>query len=172
MINNKPIYLWPFILVYRIVALIIKFPILFVRYFCTGFFFSVWFLIKLLIMPLGMIFKYSYLGLLFICYIVYSAVKMIFKLLFNIVKYFIYGLAFPFIALYKSINRESSEEERNNLKEQRRIKEEKRKLEKARLKNEKAEQKLLREQKKEEDIKTLYLKKLPGVYLGHLNCKN
>ena len=132
MINNKPIFLWPFILVYRIVTLVIKFPILFLRYFCLGFFFTVYFFIQQIVTLFSVIFRYSFLGLMFICYIVYIAVKIMSKGLYKFVRYFILGLCFPFIALYKAYNDESAKEKRSTLKEQ------------------KAEQKSLAEKKKQE----------------------
>ena len=117
MINNKPIFLWPFILVYRIVTFVMKFPILFVRHFCLGFFFTVCFFIEQLVTLFTVLFKYGLLGLIFLCYIVYAAVKIIFKALFKFIRYFLLGLSFPFVAVYKSYNDESAKEKRNALKE-------------------------------------------------------
>ncbi len=47
--QNKPIYLWPFIVVYRIVIMILKLPLAIIHYFLMGFFFSIYTLIEIFV---------------------------------------------------------------------------------------------------------------------------
>lgn len=51
--GDKPIYLWPFIIMYKIVIFILKLPIMFIHYMLLGLFFSFYFLFDTLI-TLGM----------------------------------------------------------------------------------------------------------------------
>ena len=154
MINNKPIFLWPFILVYRTVTLVMKFPILFVRYFCLGFFFIVYFTIEQIVTLISVVFKYGFFGLLFLCYIVYNVVKIIANGFFKLLKYFVLGLAFPFVAIYKSYNDENAKEKRNALKEEKNRKQEvktkEKEINKQILKQQRIDQQALAEKKKQE----------------------
>ena len=165
MLNNKPIFLWPFIWVYRIVALVIKFPILFVRYFCLGFFFTTSFFIEQFINLFSWAFKYCFLGLMFLSYIVYTSVKIVTKLLFKFVKYFILGLGFPFVALFKAYNDEAAKEKRNVVKKQKQAEKEELKhqqeLKLQEVENKKTQQKQLKEaqqalaEKKKQEMLTI-----------------
>lgn len=117
MINNKPIYLWPFILFYRMVNLIFKFPILFVRYFCLGLFFTAYFFINLIITPIIVVFKYGFIGFMVTCYGVYKLISSIFKIVFNFIKYFFYGLIFPFALIFNLTKKKTSKSENKPKKE-------------------------------------------------------
>lgn len=88
--KDKPLYLWPFIIVYKIVIFICKIPLMFLHYLLLGFFFSFYFIIDLFI-ELGL---------------------FISKIWYRFVKHFFMGLAFPFVWIYRNfINRPISEEE-------------------------------------------------------------
>lgn len=117
MINNKPIYLWPFILVYRLVTLVLKVPILFVHYFGLGIYFTVYCLIDLLIMVFAPILKYSFLGFMFLCYSLFCGVKVVAKSIGLIFKYLITGISFPFVAFYKNYTSEEQKQKRKEAKE-------------------------------------------------------
>lgn len=73
--QNKPIYVWPFIIVYRIVIIILKLPLAIIHYFLIGFFFSIYTLIEVFV-DLGI----------FISFIWWSFLKYLFL-----------GISFPFV---------------------------------------------------------------------------
>lgn len=167
MINNKPIYLWPFILVYRLVTLVFRIPILFVHYFCLGIYFTVYCLIDLLVMLFAPLFKYSFLGFIFLCYSIFCGVKIVTKSIGLLFKYFVTGISFPIIALYKNLNNEEQKQKRetarakkeqikleNKIKQQEKQKmAETAKREALRLKEQEAEKrKLAKEQKRKEEL--------------------
>lgn len=168
MVNGKPIYLWPFIIVYRIVALVMRVPIFIVRYFFLGFFFIAYFLVEQILTLFSPIFRYSFLGVLFLCYIVYKWVEAFFKQVKTILKYFIKGLIFPFVAFYKSYNSDEAKEKRKKALE---IKRKNQLEKKERLEKEKKEKIELKKQqelgKKENKKNTLSESKDDGEYAIH-----
>ena len=145
---NKPVYLWPFILVYRIVTFIIKVPILFVRYFCLGFYFVTYFLLAQIITLFSPIFRYGFLGLMFLCYIVYFILKTLYKYLLKGIRYFVIGLAFPFIILYNNMNSETAKAKRKEIRRQRELKRQEEIAIKEQLRIEKEEKIRLEQEKK------------------------
>ena len=80
--QNKPIYLWPFIIVYRITMMIIKFPLAIVHYFIIGLFFAVYTTAKTFVY-LGMIVSFVW---------------------WKFLKYFFMGLIFPFAFIIKQFS--------------------------------------------------------------------
>ncbi len=167
--NNESRNSGSFADVYQIVERVTKFPILFINYFCLGSIFTGYFLISALKMLFSPICRYSFLGLLFICYVVYSLVKKIIKLIIKLLKYFAYGLSFPLVFTYKSMKEEN--EKRRKLEEQRKLE----KLEKQKKEQEekiKQEKQKLEEKSKEDTLvikepKPTEVKEDEGEYIIH-----
>lgn len=151
---NKPIYLWPAILVYRIVTFIIKVPILFVRYFCLGLFFTCYILLNKLLSFIYPIFKYSILGLLFVCYIVYQCMFLLLVSLCKFIKYFTFGLVFPFVLIYNILNDPETREKRIKAKQAKikNLEKIKKTQELKRVKEEKQRQKLEEQNRKKKTL--------------------
>lgn len=87
--RDKPIYLWPFICVYKIVIFICKIPLALLHYLLLGFFFTFYFIIDILI----------------------SSGVLISKLWYKFLKYFVMGISFPFVWTYRKIANSSGNDE-------------------------------------------------------------
>lgn len=101
---NKPIVFLPFIFVYRVVLMILKIPILFIKYVSLGFFlinyFGISFIINLLISFISYVFK----GFLFISYLTHIVInKLLINSLFLVLKYATKGVLFTFYLIFKVI---------------------------------------------------------------------
>lgn len=79
--KDKPIYLWPFIIIYKLVIFFCKIPLMFVHYLLLGFFFTFYFIVDLLI-SLGI---------------------LISKIWYNFLKHFFMGIIFSFVWIYRKI---------------------------------------------------------------------
>lgn len=166
---NKPLLLRPCIFVYKMMRQLVKIPLLFVKWFSLGFFFTMWFLISSIITLLHAILKYGSKGLMYLSYGVYKVVRtsvdLIGKLtlylsfiVYKFVKYLAFGVAFPckligdVFAKSAKVTREKSEKtkadrelklEAKKLKKARALEEKQRRIEK-----EKAEKLRIAEEKK------------------------
>ena len=102
---KKPFYLLPFILVYKIVSLILKF----IKYVNIGFFITFFMLIDIIVSTIFFFLKMISYGLLFLSYIWYRFLKYTFfgffvicRYLYIFIKYVVYGFIFPFVLLIKA----------------------------------------------------------------------
>ncbi len=85
--QNKPIYLWPFIIVYRIVIIILKLPLAIIHYFLMGFFFSIYTLIEIFV-DMGIFISFVW---------------------WKFIKYLLFGISLPFVFIARALknNKES-----------------------------------------------------------------
>lgn len=120
---DKPVYLWPFIIVYRFMKLITKLPIKFIQFFSLGFFFTMYFYISLIVSYITFQVKYFGLGVYAIFLIIKRIVKYFFSGIwatilgmFGIVKYFSYGVISPVLAIYNYNNTEVKKKKRMKVK--------------------------------------------------------
>lgn len=116
---NKPIYVLPFIFVYKVVSFIFNTIGLLIRYSSLGLFFTIITIISVIVNSITKILKLLIYGFVFISSYVYKALfRGFFVILFNLLKYVfhgficisyilfkfiryvIYGLVFPFILVY------------------------------------------------------------------------
>ncbi len=81
--QNKPIYLWPFIIVYRIVIMILKLPLAVIHYFLMGFFFSIYTLIEVFV-DMGIFISFVW---------------------WKFIKYLILGISLPFVLIGRTLKR-------------------------------------------------------------------
>ena len=146
MMKEKPIYLWPCIVVYRLVILIAKIPLMFFHYLLLGFFFTFYFIIEALV-------DFSI---------------MVSRVWYRFVKYFFMGLAFPFVFISRrlGIKKVNTKKSLDHLEEQNKKslinhkkqianinKKEKIQVEKEKKKLEKIEKIKKREEKRREEAK-------------------
>lgn len=87
--KDKPIYLWPFIIMYKLVIFICKIPLMFVHYLLLGFFFTFYFIVDIII-SLGI---------------------LVSKIWYKFLKYFFMGIILPFVWTYRKITNYSISEE-------------------------------------------------------------
>lgn len=158
-VKNKPILLRPCIYVYRGVRTILKIPLLLIKWLSLGFFFTMWVFISMVVTLIETILKYGSKGWLFLSYILYK-----------IEKYFVFGIAFPFVVLFRFVGssiekaRIAADTKRAN----KQIKAEAKKLQKARAleeKQRKKEEAHLQKIKQEEEKKEKR-KKEKEVYIN------
>lgn len=81
--KNKPIYLWPFIVIYKLVLMIIKLPITIIHYFSIGIFFSLYTIIDVFV-TIGMYISYAW---------------------WKFLKYFSYGISAPFVLISRTTSK-------------------------------------------------------------------
>jgi type IV pilus assembly protein PilC len=89
---KKPIYLLPFILVYKMVSFIGKMPYYFLRYFSIGFYLTI-----------NSIIKFIFRIFLLLSKGVYKVVKYVFRTIFFVFKYEFYGFIYLSIFVYKIV---------------------------------------------------------------------
>lgn len=110
---NKPLFLLPCILVYKLAYLIAKTPLIIIRYFCLGFFFSILTIINILVFTISKITKWFFFGIAFSLKIIFydmifGFLKFIFKLIKTIYMYilklislFLKGIVMTSYIVYK-----------------------------------------------------------------------
>jgi len=126
--NDKPIFLWPFIIVYRIVKFIIKLPILFLHYLLLGFFFTFYFLMNSLI-NIG----------------IFAS-----RLWYRFLRYFFIGLTLPVTLLYKNSNSAEKKEIRKQKQKQEELARKEKEKQREELRRAKEKESLERIKKQEE----------------------
>lgn len=106
---NKPVYLLPFIYVYRTVILLLKIIAKFIKYFNVGLFLSIFVFIDIIITTLYYFIKFITIGFTYVSYLVYLFIKyvgfgffVISRYLYRFVRYVGCGIAFPFVILFKA----------------------------------------------------------------------
>ena len=122
---DKPIYLKPFIFVYKMVSFLLYIPIKFLKYAAVGFFMISFGLINLVVTGLYYLGKFVMMGFTFISYVVFKILKYIWHgfrlisyLVYKLIKYEIYGILFPFVYLFNIINKFASQNEKRREKKQ------------------------------------------------------
>lgn len=85
--QNKPIYLWPFIIVYRIVIIILKLPLAIIHYFLMGFFFSIYTLIEIFV-DMGIFISFIW---------------------WKFIKYLLLGVSLPFVLIGRTLKHSKSD---------------------------------------------------------------
>lgn len=160
---NKPLLLKPCIFVYKLMRQLSKIPLLLIKWFSLGFFFTMWFFISNVLTALYMIVKYSIFGVIFSSYGVYKVVRRSINgigvvalylsfVVYKFMKYLTFGIIFPckllFDFVFKLINANRVNHEK--AKADRALKAEAKKIKKARALEEK--QRRL-EKEKEEKIR-------------------
>jgi len=76
-ILNKPIYLLPFIFVYKMVRFIFMLIINFIKYVNIGFFFTVFVFLDFVLSIISNVIKYLVYGFMYMCYLLYKLIKII-----------------------------------------------------------------------------------------------
>ena len=106
---NKPVYLLPFIYVYRTVIFLLKIIIKFIKYFNVGLFLSIFVFIDIIITTLYYFIKFVMIGFTYLSYLVYLFIKYVSfgflvtsRYLYRFVRYVGYGVAFPFVILFRA----------------------------------------------------------------------
>lgn len=103
LIVNKPIYLLPFIIAYKLVYFVISLPFKFVKYFSIGFFAINYVIISYFIDFIYMFIKYTIYGLIFISMTCYRILRLIVMAIYQFIKYFIMGLMTTVIVIINLI---------------------------------------------------------------------
>lgn len=85
--QNKPIYLWPFIIVYRMVIIILKLPLAIIHYFLMGFFFSIYTLIEIFV-DMGIFISFVW---------------------WKFIKYLLLGISLPFVLIGRTLKHNKSD---------------------------------------------------------------
>ena len=85
--QNKPIYLWPFIIVYRMVIIILKLPLAIIHYFLMGFFFSIYTLIEIFV-DMGIFISFVW---------------------WKFIKYLLLGISLPFVLIGRTLKHNNSD---------------------------------------------------------------
>lgn len=101
---TKPIYLKPFIFVYKVVAFIVQIPVKLINYFSMGLFFVLYFLIDIVMSILYSFAKYIIYGFVYISKFVYfiikytlNGLKFVCYCVYRFIRYTLLGVVAPFI---------------------------------------------------------------------------
>lgn len=116
---NKPIYLFPFIFVYKTVVFVLTFPFKFIKYFNIGFFVSIITILNILVTAIYYFFKLFMIGFTYVSYVFYRFLRYIglgiltifrlllfififvSKVIYRFIRYTFIGLYAPFVYLFK-----------------------------------------------------------------------
>jgi len=107
---NKPVYLMPFTLLYKLVVFIFGLIFRIIRYFNVGLFFTIYFLATLIVSSIVLELKGIIFTFVLVSYLIYSILKYIFTgfvvicyMLYRYIRYVALGFAAPFILIYDAI---------------------------------------------------------------------
>lgn len=107
---NKPVYLMPFTLLYKLVVFIFGFIFRLIRYFNVGLFFTIYFLATLIVGSIVLELKGIVFTFVLISYFFYSIIKYIFTgfvvisyVLYRYLRYIGLGLIAPFVIIYNAL---------------------------------------------------------------------
>ena len=104
---KKPIYLLPFIYVYKMVNFLFVIFVKLIKYINVGFFIILFVLIDIVVSTFIYFIKFLSLSFLFLSYIFYKFIKYVFlgfivlsKMVYIFIKYVIFGFLFPFVIIF------------------------------------------------------------------------
>ena len=127
---NKPVYLMPFIFIYKLLVSLIKILFSFIKHFNVGLFFTIYVFAYIVVNFLILVFKGVIYSFVLVSYLVFKIIRYVILgiwvfvyCLYRFIRYVILGFAFPFVYLFGLISKLRANKVINKQKDKQREKE-------------------------------------------------